>query len=223
MTKMTPKERALYDAQADHEAWSLAHEILEPWVQTTKPIGSDELTRVMEGALSEVEAEIGRTLDVLEACRKEAGIPTAYLWTLEYLAHSRGFSGAEEVARRAAEIDPRYTARDLLESPPGGYGTALDAVLEMDGGEKVRLTQAFRETFLNPSRLKKEAERDPSAEILSAVNGNLGESIDLLDGVPPEAFGSEDDYFKAKGAIAEAGQLVARAQQRLAERSRPAV
>ncbi|MDP9484529.1 MAG: hypothetical protein M3Q49_01835 [Actinomycetota bacterium] len=222
MTEMTPKERALYDAQADHEAWSLAHEILEPWVQATRPIGSDELTRVMEGALSEVEAEVNRTLDVLEGRREEAGVPTDYLWVLVYLARSRGFSGAEEVARRVSEIDPRYTVRDLLEAPPGGYGTALDAVLEMNEHEKKRLTQAFRETFMNPSRLKKEAERDPSAEILSAVNGNLGESIDLLDEVPPETFGGEDDYYKAKGAIAEAGQLVARAQQRLADRSRPA-
>jgi hypothetical protein len=30
MTKMTREERKLFDAQADHEAWSLAHEILEP-------------------------------------------------------------------------------------------------------------------------------------------------------------------------------------------------
>jgi hypothetical protein len=43
MTKMTREERKLFDAQADHEAWSLAHEILEPWVRTTRPIGSDEL------------------------------------------------------------------------------------------------------------------------------------------------------------------------------------
>ncbi len=71
MTEMTPEERALYDAQADHEAWSLAHEILEPLVRATRPIGSAELTRVMEGALSEVDAEIGRTLDVWEGRREE--------------------------------------------------------------------------------------------------------------------------------------------------------
>ncbi len=154
MTKMTPKEQALYDAQADHEAWSLAHEILEPLVRATRPIGSAELTRVvMEGALSEVDAEIGRTLDVLEARREEAEIPTAYLWTLEYLARSRGFSGAEEVARRAAEIDPGYTVQELLEAPPGGFGDALDAVLGMNAQEKARLSRAFSKTFMDPSRL----------------------------------------------------------------------
>jgi hypothetical protein len=61
MTKMTREERKLFDAQADHEAWSLAHEILEPWVRTTKPIGSDELTQVMEKALAHVEMEPNRT------------------------------------------------------------------------------------------------------------------------------------------------------------------
>ncbi len=73
MTEMTPKERALYDAQADHEAWSLAHDILEPWVQVTRPIGSDELTRVMEKALAEVEEEVNRTLDVLEPLLESGG------------------------------------------------------------------------------------------------------------------------------------------------------
>ena len=38
---MNEQQRRLFDAQADHEAWSLAHEILEPWVETTKAIGSD--------------------------------------------------------------------------------------------------------------------------------------------------------------------------------------
>lgn len=72
MTEMTSRERALYDAQADHEAWGLAHQILGPWVEATRPIGSDELTRVMEKALEEVEGEVRRTLHVLveaeEAC-----------------------------------------------------------------------------------------------------------------------------------------------------------
>ncbi len=40
MTKMTPKERALYDAQADHEAWSLAHEILEPRPRDPGAVGA---------------------------------------------------------------------------------------------------------------------------------------------------------------------------------------
>ncbi len=66
MTKMTREERALWDARADHEAWSFAQEILEPWVQATRAIGHDELVRVMEKALTEVEGEVNRTLDVLE-------------------------------------------------------------------------------------------------------------------------------------------------------------
>ena len=61
MTKMTREERKLFDAQADHGAWSLAHEILEPWVRTTRPIGSNELTQVMEKALAHVEMEPNRT------------------------------------------------------------------------------------------------------------------------------------------------------------------
>jgi hypothetical protein len=53
MAEMIPKERELYDARADHEAWGHGAEILEPWVRTTKAIGSDELTQVMEKALAE--------------------------------------------------------------------------------------------------------------------------------------------------------------------------
>jgi len=66
MTEMTPEERKLYDARADHEAWGHAHAILEPWVRITREIGAEELTRVMEKALAEVEGEVNRTLDVLE-------------------------------------------------------------------------------------------------------------------------------------------------------------
>jgi DNA-binding transcriptional regulator YbjK len=67
---MNEQERRLYDARADHEGWSLAHEILEPWVQATRLIGSDELTRVMEKALADVEGEVNRTLDVLEPLQR---------------------------------------------------------------------------------------------------------------------------------------------------------
>jgi hypothetical protein len=45
MTDMTPIERALYDAQAKEEAWGFAESILIPWVEATRPIGSEELTR----------------------------------------------------------------------------------------------------------------------------------------------------------------------------------
>lgn len=78
-----------------------------------------------------------------------------YRDVLEGLAHSRGFSGAEEVARRAVELDPSFTVRELLEAPPGGFDSALDAVLHMNEEEKVLITRAFSKTFMNPSRLER--------------------------------------------------------------------
>jgi len=71
--EMTREEKAQYDALADHEAWSHAHEVLEPLVRATEPIGSPELSRVMHKALDEVEAEIGRTLDMLEDLEASSG------------------------------------------------------------------------------------------------------------------------------------------------------
>jgi len=62
----TSEERELYDTQADHEGWSFAQEFLEPWMEVTRLIGSDELTRIMEKALAEAEREVSRTVDVLE-------------------------------------------------------------------------------------------------------------------------------------------------------------
>jgi hypothetical protein len=51
--RMTERERRLWDATAEHEAWVLAIRILEPWVDTTEAIGSEELTIVMNRALAE--------------------------------------------------------------------------------------------------------------------------------------------------------------------------
>ena len=94
MTKMTREERKLFDAQADHGAWSLAHEILEPWVRTTRPIGSNELTHVMEKALAHVEMEPNRTRDVLGSL--QAGMaPLEYV--VSELARSRGLADLEEL------------------------------------------------------------------------------------------------------------------------------
>ena len=62
----TQEERELFDARADHELWEYAHRIMEPWVRITREIGSDELTRVMEKALAEVEGEVKRSRDVLK-------------------------------------------------------------------------------------------------------------------------------------------------------------
>ena len=51
-------------------------------------------------------------------------------------------------ASTAHELDPEYTVRDLLEKPPGGFGRVLDALLAMSEEEKVRLWDAWRETFI---------------------------------------------------------------------------
>ncbi len=90
---------------------------------------------------------------------KEAN-DTSYREVLEELASSRGFEDAAAVAVRAVELDPSYTVRDLLEAPPGGFGTALDAVLDMNAEEKVRLTGAFVATFMRPDRLPRAGERE---------------------------------------------------------------
>ncbi len=79
--------------------------------------------------------------------------PLSYREVLEELAASRGFDGAEDLARRAVELDPSYTVEELLERAPGGFGRALDAVMHLDEDEKERLYKAFMHTFLrNPRR-----------------------------------------------------------------------
>jgi len=69
MTEMTTEERAHYDARANEEAWSFAVEILEPMMALVRAIGHDELTRVMEQALGEAEAERALAMGVLESLR----------------------------------------------------------------------------------------------------------------------------------------------------------
>ena len=131
MTKMTREERKLFDAQADHEAWSRAHEILEPWVRTTRPIGSDELTQVMEKALAHVEMEPKRTRDVLGSL--QAGMaPLEYV--VSELTHSRGLAGLEELKERLRAAGYDNTADKLLEGPPGGWmGRARQRDSAVDG------------------------------------------------------------------------------------------
>ena len=71
-SRMTPEERALYDARAHEEAWGFALEILEPWMEITRLIGSEELTRVMKTAQDEAASELNRALDALEALQGAA-------------------------------------------------------------------------------------------------------------------------------------------------------
>lgn len=58
-------------------------------------------------------------------------------------------------------------------------------------------------------RRRGEAGRDPSAEALRQVNGDLGTAMDRLDDVTPKAFADEEDYWRAKTLIARAGRIVA--------------
>jgi hypothetical protein len=51
--------------------------------------------------------------------------------------------------------------------------------------------------------------------VLARLNAELTEAAELLEEAPPEAFASEEDYFRVKRAIAEAGQLVACAERRI--------
>jgi hypothetical protein len=61
------------------------------------------------------------------------------------LAHGRGFSGAEELATKAAKVYPevrsgcRVSTRRILEEPPALYGEALDKVLQLTEEERIRL------------------------------------------------------------------------------------
>ncbi len=55
-----------FDAQAEEGAWELALNILRPWVEAAEHIGSDELTRVMRGALAEAEREYNLALTECE-------------------------------------------------------------------------------------------------------------------------------------------------------------
>lgn len=66
------EHRAQYDALAESGAWALARKILGPWVESAREIGSDELTRVMEEALANVDEAVNRAQDELE--RAEAAL-----------------------------------------------------------------------------------------------------------------------------------------------------
>lgn len=70
-----------------------------------------------------------------------------YRDVFEDLARSRGMS-ADELAHRAAALDPEHTPEEFLQRPPGGFGTTLDRILGMDQEEKLRLSEAFRVVFL---------------------------------------------------------------------------
>ena len=68
-----------------------------------------------------------------------------YRAVLEDLAKSRGLSGAEELAEKAAAADPDYTPREILDGSFGGFGPALDEVLDLDDKERMRIVAAHLE------------------------------------------------------------------------------
>ena len=119
------------------------------------------------------------------------------------LAEDAGMNGWRVINRMANE-GAEYAG------PLDGFVLALD----LSRSEMMDLAHAF--TF------EERRVAEPHAEILGTVNAKLGGAIDLLVDVSPEAFGSEDDYFRAKRAIAEAGRLVVEAQSRVSDRGRPA-
>ena len=43
--------------------------------------------------------------------------------------------------------DPDFTAGEILEASPGGFGPALDAVLHLDRAEKDRIARAIAEKY----------------------------------------------------------------------------
>ena len=59
-----------FDARDDNEEWSHAQSSLRPMVELTREVGNPALTRIMEKALAELEGEVNRTVDVLEALRE---------------------------------------------------------------------------------------------------------------------------------------------------------
>ena len=69
--KMSPKEWAVWDAKAEEEAWGLAGDILRPWVEAARAIGSPELLAVLEKALKEVEEKVNAALDEMERLEGE--------------------------------------------------------------------------------------------------------------------------------------------------------
>jgi hypothetical protein len=66
---------------------------------------------------------------------------------------SRGFSGAEELARHAVHgvhavaAGPDFSVEEILEQPLMGSGAAMDRVLGLDKEERLRLSEAFGQTF----------------------------------------------------------------------------
>ncbi len=76
---------------------------------------------------------------------------TEFERTLRELSASRGIS-LEEVVDELNEQGHRFTVKQLLEAPGCGYGNPLDKVLGFNEDERVRISHAFRNTFMSAAR-----------------------------------------------------------------------
>jgi hypothetical protein len=116
-----------------------------------------------------------------------------YREVLEDLAKRRGLSGAEELAEKAAVLDPRYTAEDLLGARLSGYGEALDRVLETSEEERELLVRAFILSYLGTYRLSMDA-RAPWREVPRSEMFNR--VIVAVDSVRGECLERGDDNYR---------------------------
>ena len=111
--------------------------------------------------------------------------------------------------------------------------SGLDEALDLSGSEMLSLTTAYvfgeeaarsrvrpalraqdwleRAEVALGEGVKGEAPDDDAsfAAALSRANGALSEAHDRIEDATPGAFADEDDYFRAKRLVAEAGQIVA--------------
>jgi hypothetical protein len=71
--------------------------------------------------------------------------------------------------------------------------------------------------FLHKLRVDAPAEQE-RGEALASTSSALSAASGRLDGVPPENFEDEEDYWRAKRAIAQAGDLVVAEHGRRRER-----
>jgi hypothetical protein len=71
----------------------------------------------------------------------------AYRDVLDELAKSRGLSGAEELAEKAADAGPVHSRKKILDGSSRA-GRALDAVLDLTEEERRRISEAWAKTYL---------------------------------------------------------------------------
>lgn len=63
------EHRAEWKAMSEKDGWGLALKVLRPWVEAAHPIGSDELSSVMDRALEDAETHYAAATADLEQAR----------------------------------------------------------------------------------------------------------------------------------------------------------